>query len=452
MNADRLLAHYEQIADAPDAIARMRRFVLDIAVRGRLVEQDSADEPASELLKNVATEMARLVKTGELRKRKILPPFHLTDIPVEDISGWIWVRLGEVATMITKGSTPTSYGHAYTTKGVNFVKIESIKSGLLLPENITSFIANETHDVLARSQLAAGDILFSIAGSIGTCAIVTDRVLPANINQALAIIRGTRTAFLAEFLLKSLQSSVARTVMAKARGGAMNNISLDDIQNLVVPLPPLAEQHRIVAKVDELMALCDRLEVARAEREATRDRLATASLARLNAPDPDPSVFKGHAVFAFENFAPLTTRLDQIKALRQTILQPRRAAASWWSRTRMTNRRRNCETDRRRIAVSRTGPVRTFPHLGLAVKRWCGSRSAAWQDASTKPRTKEHRADTFVTSMCGGSTSIYQIFWKCGLRILNLPEFTLRFPGDVLICEGGEPGRAAVWDDREGLT
>ena len=87
-----------------------------------------------------------------------------------------------------------------------------------------------------------------------------------------------------------------------------------------LPLPPLAEQHRIVAKVDELMVLCDRLEVARAEREATRDRLATASLARLNAPDPDPSVFKGHAAFAFENLAPLTTRLDQIKALRQTIL------------------------------------------------------------------------------------------------------------------------------------
>ena len=86
------------------------------------------------------------------------------------------------------------------------------------------------------------------------------------------------------------------------------------------PLPPLAEQHRIVAKVGELMALCDRLEVARAEREATRDKLSAASLARLNAPDPNLSVFQGHAAFVLENFAPLTTRLDQIKALRQTIL------------------------------------------------------------------------------------------------------------------------------------
>ena len=86
------------------------------------------------------------------------------------------------------------------------------------------------------------------------------------------------------------------------------------------PLPPLAEQHRIVAKVDELMALCDRLEAARAEREATRDRLATASLARLNTPDPDPATFQHDVAFALNNLAPLTTRPDQIKALRQTIL------------------------------------------------------------------------------------------------------------------------------------
>ena len=89
---------------------------------------------------------------------------------------------------------------------------------------------------------------------------------------------------------------------------------------LTVGLPPLAEQHRIVAKVDELMALCDRLEAARAEREATRDRLTAASLARLNTPDPDPATFATHARFALTNLPALTTRPDQIKQLRQTIL------------------------------------------------------------------------------------------------------------------------------------
>ena len=88
----------------------------------------------------------------------------------------------------------------------------------------------------------------------------------------------------------------------------------------VVFIPPVAEQHRIVAKVAELMALCDRLEAARAEREATRDRLAAAALARLNAPDPDRAVFRQHAAAVLDNLTPLTTRRDQIKALRQTIL------------------------------------------------------------------------------------------------------------------------------------
>ena len=104
------------------------------------------------------------------------------------------------------------------------------------------------------------------------------------------------------------------------RGQAYPAINDTDFARLPFPLPPLAEQHRIVAKVDELMALCDRLETARKEREATRDRLTAASLARLNAPDPDPAVFQNHAAFALNNLTPLTTRPDQIKALRQTIL------------------------------------------------------------------------------------------------------------------------------------
>ena len=105
------------------------------------------------------------------------------------------------------------------------------------------------------------------------------------------------------------------------------------------PLPPLAEQHRIVAKVDELMGLCDRLEAARASREAVRDRLAAASLARLNAPDPE--TFQADARFALDALPALTTRPDQIKhCARPSSTSP--CAASWCRRTRTTNRRRNC--------------------------------------------------------------------------------------------------------------
>ena len=96
MNADRLLALYEQVAEAPDAIARLRRFVLDLAVRGKLVEQDPADEPASELLSRIALEKARLVKTKAIRKPRPVSPFEPDDLPFPAPLGWAWTQIAEL--------------------------------------------------------------------------------------------------------------------------------------------------------------------------------------------------------------------------------------------------------------------------------------------------------------------------------------------------------------------
>ena len=97
MNAKRLLAHYEQIADAPDAIGRLRRFVLDLAVRGKLVPQDPNDDPAAELLKRIATEKARLVKAGEIRMPKATPT--LPELPFRIPSSWRWSQLAEIGVL-----------------------------------------------------------------------------------------------------------------------------------------------------------------------------------------------------------------------------------------------------------------------------------------------------------------------------------------------------------------
>ena len=104
MNADRLLAHYERIADAPDAISRMRQFILDLAVRGKLVEQDPADEPASELLKRIAAEKARLVKAREIKKPK--PSLSIEEPPFDLPSNWCWALLGEFSAYIQRGKSP----------------------------------------------------------------------------------------------------------------------------------------------------------------------------------------------------------------------------------------------------------------------------------------------------------------------------------------------------------
>jgi type I restriction enzyme S subunit len=96
MNAHRLLEHYERIADAPDAIARLRRFILDLAVRGKLVPQDPNDEPASELVKRIAAEKARLMKAGEIKHEKLLPPVD-QDADFDLPPTWRWTRLGIVS-------------------------------------------------------------------------------------------------------------------------------------------------------------------------------------------------------------------------------------------------------------------------------------------------------------------------------------------------------------------
>jgi type I restriction enzyme, S subunit len=101
MNAERLLAHYEQIADAPDAIARLRRFILDLAVRGKLLPQDVRDEPASELLNRIVKEKVRLVKVGEIRKGLPSRAILSDELPFDLPNGWTWTRLGELTQLVS---------------------------------------------------------------------------------------------------------------------------------------------------------------------------------------------------------------------------------------------------------------------------------------------------------------------------------------------------------------
>ena len=163
-----------------------------------------------------------------------------------------------------------------------------------------------------------GTVLFTSRAPIGYVAIAAN---PISTNQGFKSIV-PYISDCSRFVALAMKGFAHEIVTTKAPGttfkeklGIKNHLRASSF-----PLPPLAEQYRIVAKVDELMALCDRLEAARIEREATRNRMATASLARLNMPDPDPATFQNHAAFALNNLTPLTIRPNQIKALRQTIL------------------------------------------------------------------------------------------------------------------------------------
>ena len=314
MNADRLLAHYEKVADAPDAIPRLRHFILDLAVRGKLVEQDPNDEPASELLPRIAKEKARLMKVGKIRRHDALPTVKSDESPFGIPATWCWTRFGNTADF-SAGRTPARKEPSFWNSGDHaWVSIADMKDGETLTSTKETVTKKAAKQVFGAEPKRVGTVIMSFKLTIGKIARLG---IPAYHNEAVISIR-PYTSDLERYLFKALPIFARQGNTKGAIKGA--TLNRNSISNILIPLPPLAEQHRIVAKVDELVALCEQLEAARTKRETTRDRLTAASLARLDAPDPDPAVFQNCAAFALDNLIPLTTRPDQVKALRQTIL------------------------------------------------------------------------------------------------------------------------------------
>jgi type I restriction enzyme, S subunit len=312
MNAERLLAHYHEIADAPDAIGRLRRFILDLAVRGKLVPQDPKDEPTSELLKRIAKEKARA------GFKHVVSPLGGAEIPFDLPIGWSWSRIGEVCAKTGSGSTPRGGKEVYKDSGVPFLRSQNIyNDGLRL--NDVAYIDQQTHSRMSGTKVLPGDLLLNITGgSIGRCCRIPDDFKEGNVSQHVAIIR-TAVSGTEDFLHRLILSPYFQAfIIDEQTGAGRGGLPKNRMDQIAVALPPLAEQQRIVAKIDELMALCNRLEAARAAREAKRDRLSAASLARLSAPDPE--TFKADVRFTLDVLPALTTRPDQTKQFRQTIL------------------------------------------------------------------------------------------------------------------------------------
>lgn len=162
--------------------------------------------------------------------------------------GYSFCRLSDQCELITKGTTPTTIGYDFTDIGVNFIKIENITEESKFNTDEMMHINDECNIVMKRSQLKEGDILFSIAGAIGRCALVTKDILPANINQALAIIRLKKDAqFSRDFLLATLKSGfIEKQYLKLKRGVAQLNLSLKDVGNFKIPEPPEQEQKKFV--------------------------------------------------------------------------------------------------------------------------------------------------------------------------------------------------------------
>ena len=168
------------------------------------------------------------------------------------------VRLGDICSVITKGTTPKSY----TKTGVSFVKTEAFDGAKIIPNKL-SYVDEETHTTfLKRSMLEENDILITIAGAtIGKCAIVPKEILPANTNQALAIIRLAKGNS-PKYVMYLLQSDLMKRYMQKnIKGSAQPNLNLKQLNDFIIPLPPLNVQERLVRVLDNFEAICTDLNI-----------------------------------------------------------------------------------------------------------------------------------------------------------------------------------------------
>lgn len=170
---------------------------------------------------------------------------------------WPTTHLADQCDVITKGTTPTTLGHDFTDSGVPFLRVQNIERGSITLERETLFIDESTHHILERSQIHPGDVLVSIAGTIGRAGIVPDDAPPLNCNQAVAIVRVRKNVH-RPFLRHWLESGSAQAQMRSATvTGTIANLSLTQLGNLRIPFPPVSEQRRIAAildKADELRA------------------------------------------------------------------------------------------------------------------------------------------------------------------------------------------------------
>ena len=320
MNLKTFFKHFDTLAEAPNGIQRLRELILDMAVRGKLVPQDPEDEPAEKILRRVQNKKKKLIALGEVPKPQKIAKDLNKEAPFILPSGWIWTCLDDVSSYIQRGKSPkyNDFGKVYVIsqkciqwKGFDLSKARYIQ------DNTISSCGKERF-------LVPGDVLWNSTGT-GTvgrvCALpetFTDKTMVAD--SHVTVIRPIECY--SRFIYCWLASPfIQETIEDKTSGTTkQQELNTSTVRLEPVPLPPLAEQKRIVAKVDELMALCDALEAAQQTRNTLRQKLRASALDGLmNA--PNNTDLETAWAFVRDNWGLMCDRPEDVEGLRQGVLQ-----------------------------------------------------------------------------------------------------------------------------------
>ena len=235
----------------------MQKSVLQMAIQGKLVEQRPEEGTGEELYRQIQAEKQSLIKSGKIKKEKPLPEISEDEIPFDIPDSWKWVRIGSIAKKVTDGThhSPPNTNHGE----FMYVTAKNIKESGVVLSGIT-FVSKTIHDeIYSRCNPEQGDVLLIKDGATTGVVTVNNIEQPFSMLSSVALIKVSKS-LCAWYLVYALRSNLFyKAIRSQMKGTGITRITLKQIEPMLIPLPPLAEQKRIVQKLEEILPLCDKL-------------------------------------------------------------------------------------------------------------------------------------------------------------------------------------------------
>lgn len=239
----------------------MKKSILQMAMQGKLVEQRPEEGTADELYEQIVAEKTQLIKEGKIKKEKPLPEITKDEFPFEIPSSWKWVRFGDFGSY-KKGPFGSALTKSiFVPKGDDTIKVYEQKNAIQKDASLGEYYITRDYfeSKMKGFEVFPGDIIVSCAGTIGETYIMPEEIEQGIINQALMRMQLMPSVY-AEYFLIYFDVILKQTARKSSKGSAIKNIPpFDELKSYLVPLPPLAEQKRVVAKIEELLPYCDQL-------------------------------------------------------------------------------------------------------------------------------------------------------------------------------------------------
>ena len=386
---------------------KLRQKILDLAIHGKLVPQDPNDEPASVLLERIRAEKERLVKEGKIKKSKASKTSdtpHYENVPFEVPSSWVWCKLGDLA-FYKKGPFGSSLTKSmFIPKSDNAYKVYEQKNAIQKDHTLGSYyISEEKYESLKCFAVQPNDVIVSCAGTIGETYVLPENIQDGIINQALMLIR-LYYRDIERFYLLYFDFILKEEAYKESKGTAIKNIPpFDVLKNFYIPIPPIEEQQRILKEVDRWMLLVDSIDSNKEHlesiiKQAKRKILDLAIHGKLVPQDPND-----------EPALELLKRINPDAEITCDNGQYGKMPEGW------------CETILGELFEHNTGKALNSSNQGGIMRDYLTTSNVYW--------------DTFDLSV------VKQMLFK-----ENELEKCTVVKGDLLVCEGGDVGRSAIWN------